>query len=137
MTMPERLTKAQIDHELRVNDQLLRELRNRRQELQRQAASAIPAEPHTFTMFTVAVKYKMRGKQYQFLILRNGPKYYTTGTKDGQKMFPSWESLCEWLDGPDVYSHSDLEILASSGKAVSFATGAIERMDPADSTPPF
>lgn len=135
-TMPERLTKAQIEHELRLNDQLLKELRSRRQDLQRQAQTALPAEPPNYTMFTVSVRFKMRGQRYQFLILRSGKKYFTTGTKVEHRMFDSWEKLCEWLEGPDVYDHSDLEILQSSGKAVSFTSGAIERMDPIGE-PPF
>lgn len=122
-----RMTKAQIEHELRVNTDLLAELRKRRVELQEQKAKAIPGEPRTFSMFSVAVRFKMRGKFYQYLILRNGTQYFTTGTKDGQKMFPSWEALVAWLEGPDVYSHSDLEILSSAGKVVSFTSGAVER----------
>lgn len=133
-TMP-RMTKAQVEHELRINAELQEELRRRRVELQRQAKTALPVEPHTFSMFTIDVKFKMRGKSYQFLVLRTAGGYFTTGNaKHGY--FPTWEKFCEWLEGPDVYNHSDLEILQSSGKAVSFTSGAIERMDPAGE-PPF
>lgn len=130
-TIMARMTKAQIEHELRINSQLTNTLRQRRLELQRQAKDAIPAEPHTFTMFSVDVKYKMHGKSYQFLILRTPRGYYTTG-QDKHGYFPTWEKFCEWLEGPDVYSHSDLEILKSADKVVSFGSGAIERIDKAE-----
>lgn len=132
-----RMTKAQIAHELQSNAQLQEMLRQRRLELQQLERKAIPAEPLNYLMFTVAVRFKMRGKRYQYLILRNGNAYFTTGTNTGQKMFPDWEALVAWLEGPEVYSHSDFEILQSAGKVVSFDTGAIERMDPSDQKPPF
>lgn len=135
-TMPERLTKAQIAHELEVNTGLMSALRTRRNQLKKQMQTALPAEPPNHTMFTVSVRFKMRGQRYQFLILKSAGHYWTTGTKKDQQVFSSWEALCEWLEGPDVYDHSDLEILQSSGKAVSFTSGAIERMDPAGE-PPF
>jgi len=133
--MTERMTKAQIDHELRVNAQLMETLRGRRADLIEQARTAIPAEPPNHTMFTVGVRFKMRGARYQFLILRSGRKYFTTGTKEGQMKFDSWADLIGWLEGPEVYDHTDIEILRSAGIGVSFDTGAIERLD--KSEPPF
>lgn len=126
--MSERMTKAQIAHELEVNRGLMAELRTRRHQLQRDLRKAIPAEPRGHTMFTVAVRFTMHGQHYQYLILRNGEKYFTTGTKDPQKMFTSWAALCEWLEGPDVYSHSNLEILTSAGKVISFDSGLVEEL---------
>lgn len=121
-----RMTKAQIENELRLNTELMDTLRRSRAFLQEQAKSAIPAEPPSiFTMFTVAVRFKMRGKRYQFLILRAGGTYWTTG-KDKNASFPSWEALCAWLEGPDVYDHSPVEILQGAGKVVSFESGRIE-----------
>lgn len=128
-TMPKRLTKAQIDHELRVNDQLIKELRNRRQDLQRQAQTALPAEPPNCTMFKVRVQFKRGGRLYEYLILKSGGHYWTTGTKQDQQVFSSWETLCEWLEGPDVYSHSDIHILQNTGRVVSFTSGSIESTD--------
>lgn len=134
-TPMERQTKAQIAHELRLNAELQDQLRKRRIELEKDMKTAIPVEPHTFTMFSVDVKFSMRGKSYQFLILRAGTKYFTTGSTDKSAVFESWEALVNWLEGPDVYAHSDLEILQSAGKVVSFDTGAIEKI--IGSEPPF
>lgn len=130
-----RMTKAQIEHELRLNAELQDTLRQRRLQLQQEAKTAIPAEPRTFTMFTVTVKFSMRGKSYQFLILRCGEKYFTTGTTDKSKVFNNWEALVGWLEGPDIYSHTDIEILKSAEKVVSFDTGAIEKL--LTGQPPF
>ena len=126
--MPEpRMTKAQIDHELRTNTELMTALRHRRNQLKKERQKAIPSEPPpNFTMFTVAVRFKMRGTRYQFLILRHGGVYFTTGGRPEHAQFSSWEALCEWLEGPEVYDHSDLEILKASNAAVSFTSGAIE-----------
>jgi hypothetical protein len=125
-TMPERLTKAQIEQELRVNDELINTLRRSRAFLQKQLATALPAEPPSnCTMFTVSVRFKMRGKRYQFLILRSGGRYWTTGTGADHKRFESWQKLCEWLESPDVYDHSDIEVLKGSGQQVSFDTGTL------------
>lgn len=137
--MPEpRMTKSQIANELRLNAELQETLRKRRVQLQKQARQAIPAEPQDpFVMFSVSVKFKMHGPSYHFLILKSGGHYWTTGTKKDQQVFSSWETLCEWLEGPEVYSHSDLVILKSAGKVVSFTSGAIERVDPSDLKPPF
>ena len=127
--MPERLTKAQIEHELRLNTELINTLQRSKVFLQKQLATALPAEPPSSnTMFTVSVRFAMRGKRYQFLILRTERGYYTTG-KDSHGYFPDWRALCQWLEGPDVYSHTALEILKSSGKGLSFETGRIENLD--------
>lgn len=126
--MPDRMTKAQIEHELRINTELMTSLRTRRNQLKKAAATAIPAEPAGHTMFTVSVRYSMHGKRYQFLILRHGKDYFTTGTKAEHQHFSSWAALCDWLEGPDIYDHTDLEILRSAGKVVSFDSGAIEVM---------
>lgn len=129
--MPERMTKSQIEHELRVNDELIKQLRVRRQDLQRQAATAIPAEPPSnCTMFSVDVQFKFRGKRYQFLVLRSGSKYFTTGSGPEHKKFENWAALCAWLEGPDVYTHSDLEVLKSGGTAVSFESGGLVTLSP-------
>lgn len=135
MSTEPRMTKAQIEHELRVNSQLFDALRNRRKDLVKQLKTALPAEPLGHTMFSVDVKFKMHGKSYQFLILRNGDHYFTTGTKQDQQVFSSWETLCEWLEGPEVYSHSDIEILQGKGAVVSFDSGAIERKPSAGPAP--
>jgi hypothetical protein len=125
-TMPERLTKAQIAHELKLNTELINTLHRSRAFLQKQMATALPAEPPSnCTMFTVSVRFKMRGTRYQFLILRSGKKYFTTGTKAEHAKFDSWQALCEWLEGPDVYDHSDIEVLKGAGQQVSFDTGTL------------
>lgn len=133
--MPERQTKAQIAHELKLNEGLLSSLMERRNQLKRDLQTAFPAEPPSYTMFTVSVRFKMRGSRYQFLILRSGKKYFTTGTKIEHRMFDSWEQLCEWLEGPDVYEHSNIEILQGAKKVVSFESGRIENEDPAGQAP--
>lgn len=135
--MPERLTKAQIAHELRTNNELMNALRYRRGQLQQMAKKALPAEPpSSCTMFTVSARFTMRGKRYQFLILRSGGHYWTTGTRQDQQVFSSWETLCEWLEGPDVYDHSDIEVLKGAGMQVSFDTGELVSEDTAG-LPPF
>jgi hypothetical protein len=124
------MTKAQIAQELATNAELMKALRARRHDLQKQAASALPAEPpSSCTMFAVSVMFKMRGQRYTFLILRSGGRYWTTGTKEGQMVFSSWDALCEWLEGPDVYDHSDIEVLKGAGMQVSFDTGTLVSED--------
>lgn len=132
-TMPERLTKAQIKHELEVNEQLRRTLAQRRRQLQQLDLTAFPVEPpNNCTMFTVDVKFQFRGKRYQFLILRSGGKYFTTGTSPTHQKFETWEDLCKWLEGDDVYSHSNLEVLKSAGVVVSFESGGLETIPTED-----
>ena len=124
--MPERLTKAQIEHELRLNTELINTLQRSKVFLQKQLATALPAEPPSSnTMFTVSVRFAMRGKRYQFLILRSGGRYWTTGSGAEHKRFDSWEQLCQWLEGPSVYDHTNIEILKGAGRVVSFDTGTI------------
>lgn len=134
--MPERQTKAQIDQELQLNRTLIEKLRERQVELLAQQKVALPAEPpSSCTMFTVSVRFKMRGRRYQFLILRSGGRYWTTGTSPGHKRFDSWEKLCNWLEGPEVYDHTNIEILTGSGQVVDFNTGTIVSED--NQTPPY
>lgn len=134
--MPERQTKAQIQHELEMNRSLIQQLRERQQDLLRAQKVALPAEPpSSYTMFTVSLRFKMRGQRYQFLILRSAGHYFTTGTKKDQQVFSSWDSLCEWLEGPEVYDHTNIEILTGSGQVVDFNTGTIVAED--NQTPPY
>jgi hypothetical protein len=134
--MPERQTKAQLEHELNLNRQLIQQLRERQQELLAKQKVALPAEPpSSYTMFTVSVRFNMRGRHYTFLILRSGGKYWTTGSGAEHKRFDSWEQLCQWLEGPKVYSHTNIEMLTGSGQVVDFNTGTIVAED--NQTPPY
>ena len=124
--MPERQTKAQIQQELELNRNLIQQLRERQEDLLAAQKVALPAEPPSSnTMFTVSVRFTMRGKRYQFLILRSGGRYWTTGSGAEHKRFDSWEQLCQWLEGPSVYDHTNIEILKGAGRVVSFDTGTI------------
>lgn len=92
-------------------------------EWEKQKKSAVVSEPAVGTMFTISVRFEFRGKDYQFLVLRHGERWYTTGTTPKTKMFPSWVKFVEWLEGEDVYQHSDLEVLQSAGTAYNLDTG--------------
>jgi hypothetical protein len=134
--MPERQTKAQLQQELELNRNLIQTLRKRQEDLLAAQKVALPAEPpSSYTMFTVGVRFTMRGKRYQFLVLRSGRQYWTTGTGAEHKRFDSWEKLCEWLEGPTVYDHTNIEILTGSGQVVDFNTGTIVPED--NQTPPY
>lgn len=88
-----------------------------------QMKTAVP-NPPAATMFTVDVRFSLRGNTYQFLVLRHGDRWYTTGSKAEHKMFPSWAAFVEWLESEEVYSHSDLEVLQAAGHAFNLDTGA-------------
>lgn len=96
--------------------------------------SAVIAQPATGIMFTINVRFEFRGKEYQFLVLRHGERWYTTGTTPQTKMFPSWAKFVEWLE-EDVYQHSDLELLQSAGTAFNLDTGLFVKVP--TELPPF
>lgn len=64
-------------------------------------------------MFVVSVQFAPHGQHYTYLLTRSGVRWYTTGTKEDQKMFPSWEALCAWLE--TTHWHSNLGQLAEVG----------------------
>lgn len=82
----------------------------------------LPPVP-TGNFWRVDVKFSPGGSTYTYLLLRHGQKWYTTGVDERTAVFKSWNALWEWLEGPDVYSHSELQRLIHSG---STTNGKIE-----------
>jgi hypothetical protein len=92
---------------------LLGQLEEQIQEIDEALEVAYPAEPGpNHDRFSVLVQFGgPRSKKYEFLLLRSGGKWFTTGTGNDTKVFESWTALLDWLDGPDVRWHSDLQRL--------------------------
>lgn len=61
--------------------------------------------------YSIDLRFKPRGKIYRFLLLQTMTGWYTTGTTSNY--FKSWDALLDWLEGPEVHSHTGLRRLAS------------------------
>lgn len=59
--------------------------------------------------FVVSIQYAENGTVYQYLVLRNNGRWYTTAVSDSS--FASWEKFIDWLERPEVYWHSSLSRL--------------------------
>jgi hypothetical protein len=92
---------------------LLGQLEEELQEIEEALEVAYPAEPGPgHNRFSVLVQYGgPRSKKYEFLLLRCGGKWFTTGASEDSAAFENWNALLDWLDGPDVKWHSDLQRL--------------------------
>lgn len=60
-------------------------------------------------MFLVEVMFADSGRIFEYLLKRVGDRWFTTGTKDDQKVFNSWLELCQWLNSTQW--HSNLSML--------------------------
>lgn len=132
-TTPKKLTpkqkvrklEAELDSNLTLQQTLAQEEGRLRADIRKYD---IPDEPPArHDMFRVAVQFSARGPQYSYLLTRSGGRWFTTGTKEEHKVFPSWAALCEWLNG--TYWHSRLDVLGVD----------LERAYPTERTdePPF
>jgi hypothetical protein len=74
-----------------------------------------PAPPESAgDMFRVIIRFSTQGPNYTYLLARVGDRWYTTGTVEDQKVFASWEKLCEWINSTAWHSH--VERLQVTGK---------------------
>lgn len=114
---------------------LLGQLEEELEEIEEKLAVAYPAEPgQGHDRFRVLVQFGgPRSKKYEFLLLRSMGKWFTTGTADENKVFPSWAALLDWLDGPDVRWHSDLQRLKLDAVAWHLRTGELIGNDEGES----
>jgi hypothetical protein len=106
---------------------LLGQLEEEIQEIDEALDAARPAEPSAgHDRFSVMVQFGgPRSKKYEFLLLRAGGKWYTTGATENCAAFEDWTALMEWLEGPDVRWHSDLQRLALANEAWSLSRGEL------------
>jgi hypothetical protein len=115
-TMPARLTKAQIAHELEVNAGLQKELQQRRLQLREMDKTAVPAEP-TVTVIRIGVWFRGSSKCYEFVFSRTPQgSWYSTGSKPETQFFSDWEALYRWLNSADVARFSGAEAMAPTGE---------------------
>lgn len=63
-----------------------------------------PAPPEDQAAWTIEVRFTEGGKFYNYLILRHGGRFYTTGTNVQDSVFHSWDSLLNWLDSAAGHS---------------------------------
>lgn len=78
-------------------------------------AESRPEPSSNQSRWAIDVRFSRTGKLYQYLVLRVGGKYYTTGGGE-HAMFPSWKALLQWLD-QDVVEHSAMIPLESNYSA--------------------
>jgi hypothetical protein len=129
-------TTADIRAELESLDGLAAKLVERRMQLEQALATSKPTEPGPgHDRYSVQVQFAPRGKKYEFLLLRSGYRWYTTGTSEKTAVFYSWDQLVDWLTGPDVHWYSELRVLTKSGLAYSFGMGKVVDIDGGE--PPF
>jgi hypothetical protein len=108
-----RRLESQLDANLTLQQVLKQEEERLRQDI-RKADVPNPPPPSAGNMFRVIVQFASGQPMYTYLLARNGDRWYTTGTKDDQKLFDSWEKLCDWLNA--TYWHSHVERLVITGK---------------------
>lgn len=105
---------------LRVSaDRLLAEAKRLEDEAK---ALAIPPKPDR-AFWRVDVKFTQYGSTYTYLLMKHGERWYTTGQDDKTQKFQSWRKLWEWLEGPDVYAHSRLQVLVHLADAEEIGGG--------------
>ena len=99
-------TMPSLNHQLTAlkNKQanLAAEIANLERKVKASRATPPPADQNTWT---IDVRFNPNGGLYNYLILRHGGVFYTTGTGTDGKFF-TWGSLLDWLDG--MASHSAL-----------------------------
>jgi hypothetical protein len=101
------------------------ELLARAAEIEREEKKNHPPEPprEAGNYFRVIVMFPRNRKTYTYLLLRteHGGRWFTTGTHDDQKVFADWDAFMEWLNGPDVASHSNIVRLEDPTKTWGLA----------------
>lgn len=119
--------RAALMEKRRLAELLLDQIEEEIYDINERLEKAKPAEPGPgHDRFSVLVKFGgPRSKEYEFLLLRSGGKWFTTGTSVQAKVFESWDALVDWLEGSDVKWHSDLQRLTLSSEAWSLQTGAL------------
>lgn len=109
---PVALTSAQIIVKRQKElEQVLARATNLSEEINRLIEESKKPEIPTAPLghrFSIQVRYSRRGRDYEYLILRIGNRYYTTGIGEDTKMFPSWRALVRWLQSDEVYWHGAL-----------------------------
>jgi hypothetical protein len=108
-----RKLESELDSNLNLQKMLREEEIRLRQDIRK---ADIPNQPPAGAgnMFRVIVRFANGGPDYTYLLARVGDRWFTTGTSEEQKMFPSWQKLCEWIN--TTYWHSHVERLVVTGK---------------------
>lgn len=110
-TMPR--SKAQIAKEIQTAHDTVQALNQHMRELREELRKAGPDEPRSGRI-SVSVWFSPRGKRYEFLMIRppGSAKWFSTGTKPETREFRNWQSVLDWLNGPDVHNWGHLDELA-------------------------
>lgn len=103
-----------LESELEANLSLQRRLREEAADLRNDIKKVdVPDEPpvNAGNMFLVEIQYTggTNATMYEYLLMRCGKRWYTTGVKDEHKIFNSWLELCTWLNS--TYWHGGLSTL--------------------------
>jgi len=121
-----RTARAALENEKTNALELIAKLQARVGDLDEKLAEAYPAEPGPgHDRFSVKVKFEDYGKEYEFLLLRNAGRWFTTGTSKQTQVFRNWAALVDWLQGQDVFWHSDLQRLKLDNVAWNLGSGEL------------
>lgn len=107
-----RKLEAELDSNLTLQQALRKEEAALRQDIK--LADRPEPTPSMGTKWWISVMFKAGGHEYDFLILRVGQTYYTTGTNNSG-VFPSWEAFVAWLDSETIYHSAMVPLNTTSG----------------------
>ena len=120
-------SRATLIEKRRLAELLLDQIEEEICEIDERLEKAKPAEPGPgHDRFSLLVQYGgPKSQKYEFLLLRKGKTWYTTGAGVDAKVFQSWDAVVDWIEGPNIKWHSDLQRLTLSSEAWSLESGTL------------
>lgn len=120
-------SRATLIEKRRLAELLLDQIEEEIYEIDERLEKAKPAEPGPgHDRFSLLVQYGgPKSQKYEFLLLRKGKTWYTTGAGVDAKVFQSWDAVVDWIEGPNIKWHSDLQRLTLSSEAWSLESGTL------------
>ncbi len=114
------MTKAmKIQFEIETLRRFITDTEDRIEELDAKLkALTTPPAPPPGSWLTVEVKFHSSPHWYRYLILHVPTKgYYTTGSMEENKFFPTWKDLIEYFNKDDVEKRSPFHTVELIGDA--------------------
>lgn len=119
-------TSAQLRRELNSMLTQAKQLSDALNDQEARERQAAPPEPE-HSLFRISVQFNPGGVKYEYLVVRSGRRYYTTGSQANQKVFQNWQAFTTWLR-TETYWHSGMEPLeVAPGKLNALAVEEMHR----------
>lgn len=108
-----RKLEAELDSNLTLQQDLKKEEVLLRKDIK--LADTPEPTPSMGTKWWISVQFHSGAKEYDYLVMRVGDVYYTTGTGKSA-VFRTWWEFVAWLDAETIYHSAMVPLITTSGK---------------------